>query len=75
MENNKQKEGFGLMKVTVNDMTCGHGKMTIEKALGENGIKDVKINLDDHTVEFDLAGKTEEEAVAIIEGKGYTVTK
>jgi len=63
-----------MMKVTVNDMTCGHCKMTIEKVLKENGINDVNINLEDHTVEFDLAGKTEQEAVALIEGKGYTVT-
>jgi len=63
------------MKVVVNDMTCGHCKMTIEKALKENGINEVAINLEDHTVEFNLAGKTEEEAVKIIEAKGYTVTK
>ena len=75
VENIKEDKGVDLMKVVVNDMTCGHCKMTIEKALKENGIKDVNINLDDHTVEFDLAGNTEDEAVAIIENKGYTVTR
>ena len=47
----------------------------LEKALKENGINEVAINLEDHTVEFNLAGKTEEEVVKIIEAKGYTVTK
>jgi len=74
VENTIEEKGDKIMKVVVNDMTCGHCKMTIEKVLKENGINDVNINLEDHTVEFDLAGKTEQEAVALIEGKGYTVT-
>jgi Cu+-exporting ATPase len=75
VENKIKEKGVDTMKVVVNDMTCGHCKMTIEKALKENGINDVAINLEDHTVEFDLAGKTEAEAINIIEEKGYTVTK
>jgi Cu+-exporting ATPase len=75
VEKNIENKGEEKMKVVVNDMTCGHCKMTIEKVLKENGISDVNINLEDHTVEFDLNGKTEEQAVSYIESKGYTVTK
>ena len=67
------KEGGKLMKVNVTDMTCGHCEMTIKKALGENGFDNVKVDLDNRTVELDLLGRDENEVVTIIESKGYTV--
>ena len=61
------------MKVTVSNMTCGHCKMTIEKALKEKGFNDVNIDLDTKTVEVDLAGKSESVVVEAIKAKGYDV--
>lgn len=68
-----EKKGEDIMKLVVTDMTCGHCKMTIEKALVENGFTDVVINLENKTVEFDLNGKTEEIARQTIEAKGYNI--
>jgi len=61
------------MKVTVTNMTCNHCKMSVEKALKETGFGEVNVNLEDKSVEFDLSGKTLEQAVAAIEAKGYDV--
>jgi len=70
---NIEEKGGVHMKVNVTDMTCGHCEMTIKKALGANGFDDVKVNLDDRTVELDLNGKEASEVVTIIESAGYTV--
>ena len=69
----EKNKGEDLMKLEVTNMTCGHCKMTIEKALKENGFNDVEINLDDRTVEVDLAGKSEELVRSVIEAKGYEI--
>jgi Cu+-exporting ATPase len=47
--------------------------MSVEKALKETGFGEVNVNLEDKSVEFDLSGKTLEQAVAAIEAKGYDV--
>lgn len=69
----EKEKGDKLMKITVTNMTCGHCKMTIEKALKENGFGEAVIDLDVKSVEFDLHGKTLEEAVNVITAKGYEV--
>ncbi|MCF7927167.1 MAG: cation transporter [Candidatus Izimaplasma sp.] len=61
------------MKFNVKDMTCNHCKKTIEKVLRSNGFKDVKVDLDAHTVEFELNGRDKSAAKRVIETKGYTV--
>lgn len=61
------------MKLTVTNMTCGHCKMTIEKALKENGFDSVEINLEDKSVEVDLGSKSEQDVRQIIEAKGYEI--
>jgi Cu+-exporting ATPase len=61
------------MKLTVTNMTCGHCKATVEKALHEKGFKNVEVNLDQQIVEFDLNGLSEQEAREAIEAKGYDV--
>jgi Cu+-exporting ATPase len=66
-------EGEKNMKLTVTNMTCGHCKMTIEKALHQNGFSNVEIDLDSKTVEVDLQGKTEQEVREIITAKGYEI--
>jgi Cu+-exporting ATPase len=62
------------MKIHVSDMTCGHCKMTIEKALQANGIEHVEIDLDQKIVSIEANDKTEEAIKNIIRNKGYTVT-
>ncbi len=66
-------EGEKNMKLTVTNMTCGHCKMTIEKALQQNGFSDVEIDLESKTVEVNLQGKTEQEVREIITAKGYEI--
>lgn len=66
-------KGDDLMKLEVTNMTCGHCKMTIEKALKENGFDKVEINLDTKTVEVDLQGQPEKVVTDIIEAKGYEI--
>jgi copper chaperone CopZ len=61
------------MKLEVTNMTCGHCKMTIEKALNQNGFDKVEIDLSKRTVEVDLKGRSEQEVVDVIEAKGYDV--
>ncbi len=68
-----QNKGGINLKLEVTNMTCGHCKMTIEKALHENGFDQVEINLDTKTVNVDLNGKTEEEVRNIITAKGYEI--
>jgi Cu+-exporting ATPase len=69
----EKEKGDNLMKVKVSNMSCNHCKMTIEKALKENGFGEADFDLEERTVEFDLNGKTAEEAVSVIEAKGYEV--
>jgi len=66
-------KGEMTMKLEVTNMTCGHCKMTIEKALKENGFSNIDIDLDTKTVEVDLNGKTEQEVRTVIEAKGYEI--
>ncbi len=69
----KSKGGQTMTQFTVPDMTCGHCKMTVEKALKEKGFTNVDIDLETKKVSFDLNGQTEQLAQAAIEAKGYTV--
>lgn len=61
------------MKIHVSDMTCGHCKMNIEKALQANGVENVNIDLDSKIVSVETNDKTEEQIKDIIRDKGYTV--
>jgi len=69
----KENKGEEIMKFTVSNMSCGHCKMAIEKALAENGFGEVNVDLDSKTVDVDLNGKTEQEARDVITAKGYDV--
>jgi len=66
-------QGGTNMKLEVTNMTCGHCKMTIEKALNEQGFKNVEADLETKLVSFDLNGNTEELARKSIEAKGYEI--
>ncbi len=61
------------MKLTVTNMTCGHCKMTVEKALKDKGFNEVVVDLKTKSVDLNLNGKSVEEAVQAIEAKGYDV--
>lgn len=61
------------MKLEVTNMTCMHCKMTIEKALKDNGVEYVDIDLTTKIVDVDPNGKTEEEIRNIITAKGYEI--
>ncbi|HOO44364.1 MAG TPA: cation transporter [Bacillota bacterium] len=59
------------MKVSVDNMTCGHCKMHIENALKNAGFKKFKVDLDSKTVDLDLGKHTLQEAKSAVEGIGY----
>lgn len=59
------------MKVLVNNMTCNHCVMRIEKALKEVGIKNVKFDLETKVIEFELKKKTVDTAKEAVEAIGY----
>ena len=61
------------MKLEITNMTCGHCKITIEKALKENGFDQVDIDLDTKIVDVELNGKSKDEVRKIIETKGYII--
>lgn len=69
----KSKKGEDIMKLEVLDMTCGHCKMTIENALKNNGFTNIEIDLETKEVQFELNGKTLEDAKQVITEKGYTI--
>jgi len=59
------------VELKVRDMSCGHCKATIEKALADAGYDDIHVDLAKKTVTVE---GTDEEAVrAVIEAKGYHV--
>jgi Cu+-exporting ATPase len=66
-------KGGESVKLEVTNMTCGHCKMTIEKALKENGFDQVDIDLDTKIVDVELNGKSEDEVRKIIEAKDYII--
>jgi Cu+-exporting ATPase len=68
-----ENKGGIKLKLEVTNMTCGHCKMTIEKALKESGIEYVDIDLTTKIVDVDPNGKTEEEIRNIIIAKGYEI--
>ena len=68
-----ETKGGTKLKLEVTNMTCMHCKMTIEKALKENGIEYVDIDLTTKIVDVDPNGKTEEEIRNIIIAKGYEI--
>ncbi len=59
------------MELKVRNMSCGHCKATIEKALADAGYDDLHVDLEKKTVSVDASDK---DAVrAVIEAKGYRV--
>jgi Cu+-exporting ATPase len=69
----EEKKGVNMLKIKVPDMTCGHCKMTIEKALSSVGVSQVNIDLASHEVELDLGTVDKEVALQAIKEKGYTI--
>lgn len=60
----------------VNGMSCGHCKMSVEKALNElDGVKSVVVNVDTKSaaVQFDSAKVSLEKIKEAIEDLGYEV--
>ncbi len=59
------------MELKVLNMSCGHCKATIEKALADAGYDDIHVDLDNKTVK--VAAADEEAVRKVIEAKGYQV--
>lgn len=59
------------MRFLVDNMTCNHCKMRIEKALKDAGFKKVDINLETKTVTIELGKKTVEDAKLAVTKIGY----
>lgn len=61
------------MEFVVENMSCGHCKMTIEKALKEAGVTAFDVDLSDKTVRVESSELSEKELIKVIESKGYQV--
>ena len=64
------------IQLKVEGMSCGHCKAAIEKALNVDGVKDVKVNLEEGLVKvlFDPGLIEEDQIKSIITEEGYAVT-
>ncbi len=67
----QEERGEKNMEVKVKDMSCGHCKATIEKALKDAGYKRVKIDLQDGVVK--VKSDDYDTIKEVIEASGYTV--
>lgn len=62
------------MKLNVPDMTCGHCKAAIEKAIAAlDAGADVRVDLDGRTVEMTTTA-TETAVIAALKAEGYPAT-
>jgi len=59
------------MKILIDNMTCNHCKMRIEKALKEAGFKKFKIDVETKTLDLIQKNKSVELAKSAIEAIGY----
>jgi len=59
------------MKFVVDNMTCMHCKMNIEKSLKSAGFKKVSIDLQNKTVEVESKTLTAKDAKDAVEAIGY----
>ena len=65
------------IKLHVQGMSCGHCVNSVERSVGKvNGVKSVKVNLDESSVavEFDSNTVSLEEIKSEIEDQGYDVS-
>ncbi len=63
------------MELNVSGMSCGHCKMSVEKALMELGVKEIKVDLENAkvTVSYDELSISREDIINSITESGYTV--
>ena len=59
------------MKFIVSDMSCGHCKATVERAVAEAGGR-AEVNLENHEVKIE--GLDPDRACEVIRAAGYTPT-
>lgn len=64
-------------KVYIEGMTCDHCVNHVEQALIQiDGVKDVRVNLDEKCAEVELAHELEDQIIReAVEDAGYDVTK
>lgn len=61
------------MVLYVENMSCGHCKMTIEKALADAGVSSFEIDLQNKRIEVHSNELSEKQVIKVIEDKGYHV--
>ena len=63
-------------KFTVPEISCGHCKETIEKALDVDGVSNVMVDIDTKAVSLSISDSIEMTTVAsLLDEQGYTVVK
>lgn len=69
--------GYETVVMTVPSMSCPLCSRSIEARLVEEGLRDVRIDLETKIVSaaFDPARTTEDEVKALVEGQGFPVTE
>ncbi|MBC8480575.1 MAG: heavy-metal-associated domain-containing protein [Candidatus Actinomarina sp.] len=63
-------------KFTVPEISCGHCKETIEKALDVDGVSNVMVDIDTKAVSLSISDSIEMTTVAsLLDEQGYTVVQ
>jgi len=63
-------------KFTVPEISCGHCKETIEKALDIDGVSNVMVDIDKKAVSLSISDSIEMTTVAsLLDEQGYTVVQ
>lgn len=63
-------------KFTVPEISCGHCKETIEKALDIDGVSNVMVDIDTKAVSLSISDSIEMTTVAsLLDEQGYTVVQ
>lgn len=63
-------------KFTVPEISCGHCKETIEKALDIDGVSNVMVDIDTKAVSLSISDSIEMKTVAsLLDEQGYTVVQ
>jgi|TARA_B110000914_G_scaffold195388_1_gene184010 copper chaperone len=62
------------LNFTVPEISCGHCKETIEKALAITGVSDIKIDIESKTVSLNISESVEMSTIeSLLDEQGYSI--
>ena len=64
------------LQFTVPEISCGHCKETIEKALDVTGISNINIDIDSKAVSLNISEETEISTIeSLLDEQGYSIVR